>query len=421
MTGGIHNLCAALEVLSVERVSQDMNHREFDVAVIIRTAAFGGTERHTISLIRYLMESGVRVLLIESGEKIVSTALKGESENLSFIHTELPMAETPKGVLREWDEILSRFHSTCAVLVKPWFYAASVPFLNLLRKHFARLVQIEHTTVAPRTKWHLGIHVNNGIHPGLWWYKEQFKTWRIARASPEIITVSDFNKRCLVENAFVDKRRIAVCKNGVDTKKWRYDRTSGVTFRRELNIPESDVVFSCVGRLAPEKGYELSIDAFNQLASAGRRKNIHLCIVGEGPERNKLEERAKANWEYIHFTGFRNDVNAVYSATDVLLAPSLHETYWSGESFGYSLVESMACQCNVIASACGAIPEIIGDSGCDCLIYGRSVSAWADAMDKFARTRSDVRKLMGAKRREWVVMNFEESARMTDLVKAILH
>ena len=395
--------------------------REFDVVLIIRTTAFGGTERHTIALIRYLMKSGSRLLLIESGEKIVSSALKGESGNLSLIHTELPIAETSKDVLCNWEEILINIRGACAVLVKPWFYAGSVGFINLLKKHFSRMIQIEHTTVAPRKKWHFGIHVKNGIHSGLWWYKEQLKILRIARASSEIITVSEFNKKCLAENALVDRRRITVCTNGVDTNKWRYDRTSGVAFRRELKIPESDIVFSCVGRLAPEKGYELSIDAFNQLKSAGQLENVHLCIVGDGPNRKMLEERAKKNRNYIHFTGFRDDLVSVYSATDVLLAPTRHDSYCSGESFGYSVVEAMACQCNVIVAACGAMPEILGGSGCDGLIYGRSTDAWADAMNKFVYVSSEDRKLMGARLREWVVANFEESARMRDVVKAILH
>lgn len=392
----------------------------FDIVIIIRVAAFGGTERHTISMIRYLADAGIRILVIESGEKLVSDAIGKSGTPVSFVHTDLPLNTTVSRELVRWQQVLRQANVPRVLLVKAWYYAASPGFMKLLHKEFDDVLQIEHTTIAPRRKWGIDIHLGHGVHPGIWWYKEQIRLWRLSRVSGRVITVSNFNKQCLTENAFIDGQRIVVCENGIDTALWRRDGEIGRRFRSELQIPETAFVFCCAGRLAPEKGYELAVDAFNVLLETCASKDVYLCIVGEGTERRALEERASGGGSKIKFAGFRSDMVAVYSAADVLLVPTHHEGFWSGESFGLSLAEAMSCECNVIVSAHGALPEVLGDRFSEALISNRSANSWASAMAELVSIPEGVRKEIGVALRQRVVERFDEGRRMRALVEAIV-
>ena len=79
-------------------------------------------------------------------------------------------------------------------------------------------------------------------------------------------------------------------------------------------------------------------------------------IVGDGPLRDRLESAAAPLGEHVIFAGYRTDVVAVLDGSDVLVQPSL----W--EAFPTTILEAMAAEVPVVASAVGGIPEIIDDS-----------------------------------------------------------
>ncbi len=116
-----------------------------------------------------------------------------------------------------------------------------------------------------------------------------------------------------------------------------------------------------VGRLVPEKGVD-------DLLAAVAKVEAHytLDIVGEGPDRGALEERARELGlnERVRFSGAvtHGDVTAIWDALDVLVLPSRSSPRWV-EQFGHVLIEAMAHGVAVIGSSSGAIPEVIGEAG----------------------------------------------------------
>lgn len=102
-----------------------------------------------------------------------------------------------------------------------------------------------------------------------------------------------------------------------------------------------------VGRLSPEKGVDVLLDAWRQLP------DIPLTIVGDGPERDRLAAMAPPN---VTFTGTlpRSEVEAHMLAAAVLVVPSI----WY-EPFGLVVAEAMATGLPVAASRIGALPELI--------------------------------------------------------------
>jgi glycosyltransferase involved in cell wall biosynthesis len=153
-----------------------------------------------------------------------------------------------------------------------------------------------------------------------------------ARMPDEIITVSATTERRLRQELGF-RGRIHLVPNGFDPAA--VDRT--------VASPDAaDVVFT--GRLIAEKGVDLLIDAVARLSGQGMA--IRCRIVGDGPERDALRERAARTAPgVIAFTGSlptAEDVLAVMKAARVLVLPS------SREGFGMVVLEANACGIPVI-------------------------------------------------------------------------
>jgi glycosyltransferase involved in cell wall biosynthesis len=116
-----------------------------------------------------------------------------------------------------------------------------------------------------------------------------------------------------------------------------------------------------VGRLVPEKGIDVLLDAFARL-----RSDTRLSIIGSGAIRAELAARAstlgiagRVTWrDAVPSTS----MPALYHAIDVLVLPSRTRPNWK-EQFGRVLVEAMMSGVPVIGSDSGAIPDVIGDAG----------------------------------------------------------
>jgi glycosyltransferase involved in cell wall biosynthesis len=125
--------------------------------------------------------------------------------------------------------------------------------------------------------------------------------------------------------------------------------------RRLHNWPEDVVVIGFSGKLIPRKRVKDLIDAVAALQEEGVRAG--LLIVGDGPSRAALEERARARQlKWTQFAGFRNqsELPAWYICMDVFVLPSQFETW------GLVLNEAMLFQLPVIASSrVGATEDLI--------------------------------------------------------------
>lgn len=125
--------------------------------------------------------------------------------------------------------------------------------------------------------------------------------------------------------------------------------------------PGRGFVIGFVGRMVPEKGADLLIEAAATLPGVWR-----LTLCGGGPEQERLERLARelGLGDRVFFDGQlpSTQMPAYYQQLDVLVLPSRTLPNWK-EQFGRVLVEGMACGLPVVASDCGEIPNVIGDAG----------------------------------------------------------
>jgi glycosyltransferase involved in cell wall biosynthesis len=145
------------------------------------------------------------------------------------------------------------------------------------------------------------------------------------------------------------ERKITIIPNGVDFGRVEFDAAERARVRREHGISDDAYVVGVLGRLDPNKRFNLVIDSMAPLLG----QQTKLLIVGDGPDRARLEALALEHGvgEHVIFAGQRHDVAAMLSALDLFIASSEQET------FGLSVLEALANGIPVLYTTC---PALIG-------------------------------------------------------------
>lgn len=185
---------------------------------------------------------------------------------------------------------------------------------------------------------------------------------------------------------------VDVIPNGVDLAPFR-EVTSPI-HRQEFGFSERDVIAVYVGRLAPEKNLPFLVRAFYGVAAT--HDNVRLLVVGDGPEREHLEDRVKHMnlSSKVHFTGMIDyqKIPAFLAAADIMLTPSKSET------FGLSTVEGMASGLPVLGVDAPGTVDIIED-GVTGMISPDDVAAFSVKLAQLA-TVPELRQRLGMQARK---------------------
>jgi glycosyltransferase involved in cell wall biosynthesis len=161
----------------------------------------------------------------------------------------------------------------------------------------------------------------------------------------------------LVDGLGVPPRKIRVVPNGIDLSGFtpRPGGARDAALAGELGVgPEAPVV-GVVARFRPEKDHATFLRAARLVAD--RRPDVRFLLVGDGPLRADLERLAARLGVagQVRFAGKRSDVPRVLGLVDVSVLSS------ANDCFPYAVLESMAMAVPVVATAVGAVPEIVDD------------------------------------------------------------
>jgi len=142
--------------------------------------------------------------------------------------------------------------------------------------------------------------------------------------------------------------------------------------RSTLNTPEDAPLALALGRLHPNKGFDVLLAAMEKLP------RFHLWLAGEGPERQALEAKAQTLGiaQRVHFLGWRPDTAPLLAAADMLVCPSRHEP------LGNVVIEGWASRKPVVAAASAGPAELIRDRETGLLVPVENADELATAMDK---------------------------------------
>ncbi|MDX6382873.1 MAG: hypothetical protein QOK48_446 [Blastocatellia bacterium] len=146
--------------------------------------------------------------------------------------------------------------------------------------------------------------------------------------------------------------------------------------RTRLGIGANHKIVLAVGRLSREKAHRDLIAAFKHLREANWSLQLKLVIVGDGPDRSSLEAYAESLGvnEMVVFAGQVNDVQPFYTVADVFALPS------HSEGSPNVLLEAMAANLPVVATAVGGVPEIVENNTSALLVPANDPRALGAAM-----------------------------------------
>ena len=117
---------------------------------------------------------------------------------------------------------------------------------------------------------------------------------------------------------------VKIFNNAIELEKFKYDENLRNEVRKELGL-EGKFVIGHVGRFCYVKNHEFLIDVFEKIYTVNQ--NAVLMLVGDGPEREKIENRAKKYGANVIFLGNRTDVYRLYQAMDIFVLPSKIEGF----------------------------------------------------------------------------------------------
>lgn len=224
-----------------------------------------------------------------------------------------------------------------------------------------------------------------------------------------VVCVSeDLQRRCV--ECGVPADRCLLIENAIDAGEFAR-KQSAAEAKARLGIPPERLVIGAVGRLSPEKAFDLLLRAVGKLLSKGY--DLALVIVGEGDERPRLEAlRAELGLgDRVHLLGYRSDTADLYQAMDVYALSSLRE------GLPNVLLEAMATELPVAATRIAGVPRLVRDGENGLLIEPGSVEELAGALGRLVDD-AELRSRLGQAGRRLIESSYSLRARM-DRIRAI--
>jgi glycosyltransferase involved in cell wall biosynthesis len=236
----------------------------------------------------------------------------------------------------------------------------------------------------------------------------QLDRWTL-RAAKKVLTVSRPFRDELITFG-VRSERIEIVHNAIPVGWGIEGRGSAASaeLRASAGIPPERKVILIVGRLSREKDHLTLLNAVAWL-----RPDIepHLVIVGEGPERPRIEQKVRelgleAN---VTLTGQQSSAQPWYGIADLAVLSSL------SEGSPNALLEAMAAGVAVVATEVGGIPEIVNAGESALLVRPGDVGEMESAMRRMF-TEPGLAERMTRRSKELIAERHEPEARMRRLV-----
>lgn len=213
----------------------------------------------------------------------------------------------------------------------------------------------------------------------------------VARLAARIILP---NVDRIICNSMYTQRSIAVAYPGTEQKlchvydpvEERESTIDRAEIRRALGFGEADMVVGHIGGFIHQRDHATLIRAVDLLRQACL--NVRLLLVGDGPERGRLERLVEASGltEHTRFTGYR-DAGEVLGAMDIYVNPCVDE------GFGIAVVEAMFAGLPVVIAKAGSHPELITDGQNGFLYKAGDANALAARLLWLVHDRDDATRM----------------------------
>lgn len=298
---------------------------------LISTGGFYGAERTLLELATYLRDQGwdSRIVALEGdgATELVNRAAKQGIQGEAYVPTGrlgfLPMLRRLRATLEQEPRALVHSHG-----YKPDLLLAALGVPRRLAC-FATCHSWYSTTMKMKAF--------------------EYLDKRALRRFDHVAAVSD-EIYCDLLATGMPANRLSKINNGIAIPKVDAEKRSAI--RQEWNLAPDEKLVVQIGRLADSKRNAVLLKA---LATLPKHLKTKVVLVGDGEERAALSafSHSLGIEDRVIFAGYRQDAVAIMAAADVLAVTS------NKEGLPIVLLEAMAIGCPIIATAVGAIPEVL--------------------------------------------------------------
>lgn len=234
---------------------------------------------------------------------------------------------------------------------------------------------------------------------------------RLLRRMDAVVVVSPVLREQVLARG-VEAARVHEIPNGIRPERVRAAAQAGrKILRAAWGIRAEEPLVLALGRLSPEKGQDVLLEAFAALPPALRAR---LVLVGDGASRAALETRAGAEdlrARGVCFAGWREDPWACLGAADLFVLPSRRE------GVPLALLEALAAGKPTVATRVGAVPAVLDEGRCGLVVPPDDADALCTAMTQLLTERARAEAL-GVAGRARVDRSFD-ARRQTQRLEAL--
>lgn len=204
----------------------------------------------------------------------------------------------------------------------------------------------------------------------------------------------------------IDSERLELVPNAIDEGKFvRQGDSTHASLRVSLGTRPDRLVLGAMGRLMPEKSFDLLIRAVDALVSKGH--DIELWIAGEGSGREELERQIRAAnmMDRVRLLGFVEETRAFYEALDLFVLSSQRE------GLPNVILEAAAMSLPIISTRVAGIPKMLqhGESALLCDIGDQA--AMVESIEQLLQ-QPQVRNSLGRAARQLIEERYSFRVRM---------
>jgi glycosyltransferase involved in cell wall biosynthesis len=234
----------------------------------------------------------------------------------------------------------------------------------------------------------------------------------VYRLASKVLVVSHELQTLMQRQYRLTANHVIRIPNGIDTSYYAPDPEERRRVRKRWGFTDADIVVGFSGRLDPVKNFDLLLQIFS--ACVHEHPQVRLLLVGDGPERPRLETWCQAHGiqRSVVFTGQQENVLPSLRAMDVFLLTSLRE------QMPMTILEAMAVGVPVIATHVGEIPHMI-DDGVNGFVHRLHTPIEVFVQSLSFLLSPTCRERMGASARQKIMASFQQET-MVQRYQALL-
>ncbi len=301
------------------------------ILLAAKTMGVGGLERIVVALARELRQRGHQVWVVSSGGELVS-----DLRDVGAEHVLAPLEITsPLGVAQAARRIRRVILDHRIDLVHSFSATASVAINLALRMRGVEGLEGVRVVSSP-----MGLQNSPRELAVTTW----LRNWLLALGAEQILVISPEIRRHLKRVGAREESLVDFNFVGLDVETFQPSSDDYASVRREFGFPSDAFVVSTIGALHPRKSHELFIEAARLVRDAEPRACF--LIIGGGELRSELEALASTQGldGNLAFTGVRDDIARLLSATDVYVKPGVVEGF-----IGITVLEALGLGKPVVA------------------------------------------------------------------------